>query len=161
MSEDYIYAVTRVHARETGLLEKNDLERLLACPDEKACLRVLQDKGWGTGEPSPTAEGLLAAEEAKTWDFLQEVAKDPAPLAPLLVPIDGNNLKAAIKCAATGTQPQGVFLPGGQWEPESLLEMAKARDFSPLPQAFAQAAAEASRAMLQTGDGQLCDVLVA
>ena len=147
MSEDYIYAVTRVHARETGLLGKNDLERLLACPDEKACLQVLQDKGWGTGEPSPTAEGLLAAEEAKTWDFLQEVAKDPAPLAPLLVPIDGNNLKAAIKCAATGTQPQGVFLPGGQWEPESLLEMAKARDFSPLPQAFAQAAEEASRAM--------------
>ena len=151
MSEDYIYAVTRVHARETGLLGKNDLERLLACPDEKACLQVLQDKGWGTGEPSPTAEGLLAAEEAKTWDFLQEVAKDPAPLAPLLVPIDGNNLKAAIKCAATGTQPQGVFLPGGQWEPDSLLEMAKARDFSPLPQAFAQAAEEASRAMLQTG----------
>lgn len=160
MSEDYIYAVTRVHARETGLLGKNDLERLLACPDEKACLQVLQDKGWGTGEPSPTAEGLLAAEEAKTWDFLREVAKDPAPLAPLLVPIDGNNLKAAIKCAATGTQPQGVFLPGGQWEPESLLEMAKARDFSSLPPAFAQAAAEASRAMLQTGDGQLCDVLV-
>ena len=121
---------------------------------------MLQDKGWGTGEPSPTAEGLLAAEEAKTWDFLQEVAKDPAPLAPLLVPIDGNNLKAAIKCAATGTQPQGVFLPGGQWEPDSLLEMAKARDFSSLPQAFAQAAEEASRAMLQTGDGQLCDVLV-
>ena len=88
------------------------------------------------------------------------MAKDPAPLAPLLVPIDGNNLKAAIKCAATGTQPQGVFLPGGQWEPDSLLEMAKARDFSPLPQAFAQAAEEASRAMLQTGDGQLCDVLV-
>ena len=24
MSEDYIYAVTRVHARETGLLGKND-----------------------------------------------------------------------------------------------------------------------------------------
>lgn len=160
MSEDYIYAVTRVHARETGLLGKNDLERLLACPDEKACLRVLQDKGWGTGEPSPTAEEMLAAEEAKTWNFLQEVAKDPAPLAPLLVPIDGNNLKAAIKCAATGTQPQGVFLPGGQWEPESLLEMAKARDFSSLPLAFAQAAEEASRAMLQTGDGQLCDVLV-
>ena len=160
MSEDYIYAVTRVHARETGLLGKNDLERLLACPDEKACLRVLQDKGWGTGEPSPTAEELLAAEEAKTWNFLQEVAKDPAPLAPLLVPIDGNNLKAAIKCAATGTQTQGVFLPGGQWEPDSLLEMAKARDFSSLPQAFAQAAEEASRAMLQTGDGQLCDVLV-
>ena len=79
MSEDYIYAVTRVHARETGLLGKNDLERLLACPDEKACLRVLQDKGWGTGEPSPTAEGLLAAEEAKTWTSCRRWPKTLPP----------------------------------------------------------------------------------
>ena len=34
MSEDYIYAGTRVHAREPVLLGKLDLERLLACPDE-------------------------------------------------------------------------------------------------------------------------------
>ena len=30
MSQDYIYAVTRVRARETGLLTKGDLERLMA-----------------------------------------------------------------------------------------------------------------------------------
>lgn len=157
---DYIYAVTRVRAREVTLLGRADLERLLACPDEAACLRVLQDKGWGSGEAAPTAQALLAAEEAKTWELLRELCPDPAPLAPLLVPIDGNNLKAAIKCAATETQPLGVFLPGGQWEPEELLRMARERDFSPLPEAFAAAAGEASRVMLQTGDGQLCDALV-
>ena len=58
MSEDYIYAVTRVHARETGLLGKNDLERLLACPDEKACLQVLRRTRAGArGEPPPPPRG--------------------------------------------------------------------------------------------------------
>ena len=52
MSEDYIYAVTRVHAREIGLLGKNDLERLLACPDEKACLQVLPRRLSGLPETS-------------------------------------------------------------------------------------------------------------
>ena len=31
MSQEYIYAVARVRAREGFLLGKNDLERLMAC----------------------------------------------------------------------------------------------------------------------------------
>lgn len=160
MSEEYIYAVARVRSREVALLGKNDLERLMACPDEKECLRVLRDKGWGRGEGNDTPENMLAAEEEKTWEFLWELTKDTAPFAPLLLPIDGNNLKAAIKCAATETEPRGVFLPGGQWEPEELLRMAKERDFSSLSPGLTQAAEKAMQALLQTGDSQLCDVLI-
>ncbi len=160
MSEEYIYAVARVRSREVSLLGKTDLERLMACPDEKECLRVLRDKGWGRGEGSGSPEELLAAEEEKTWEFLWELTKDTAPFAPLLLPIDGNNLKAAIKCAVTETEPKGVFLPGGQWEPEDLLRMAREREFSSLSPALAQAAEKASQALLQTGDSQLCDILI-
>ena len=103
MSQEYIYAVARVRAREVFLLGKNDLERLMACHSEKECLGVLRDKGWGRGERSLSAEELLAAEEEKTWDFLHELTQDEGPFAPLLVPIDGNNLKAAVKCAAAHT----------------------------------------------------------
>ena len=159
MSQDYIYAVTRVRARETGLLTKGDLERLMACQTEEECLRVLRDKGWGREDRSSAGE-MLAAEEEKTWEFLKEVTQDLSPFAPLLLPTDGNNLKAAVKCAVLEASPQGVFLPGGQWAPEALLSMARERDFSPLPPALAQAAEQACRALLQTGDGQLCDVLI-
>ena len=160
MSEEYIYAVARVRSREVSLLGKNDLERLMACPNEGECLRVLRDKGWGRGEGSSSPEELLAAEEEKTWSFLRELTKDTAPFAPLLLPIDGNNLKAAIKCAATETQPHGVFLPGGQWEPDDLLRMARERDFSALPPILAEAAEKAMQTLLQTGDSQLCDVFL-
>lgn len=160
MSEQYIYAVARVRSREASLLGRTDLERLMSCPDEKECLRVLRDKGWGSGDSANSPEELLAAEEEKTWNFLWELTKDTAPFSPLLLPIDGNNIKAAIKCAATETEPRGVFLPGGQWEPEEVLRMARERDFSRLSPALAQAAEKASQALLQTGDSQLCDVLI-
>ena len=47
MSEDYIYGVARVRAREVSLLRQSDLERLLSCPTEEDCLKFLRDKGWG------------------------------------------------------------------------------------------------------------------
>ena len=149
MSQDYIYAVTRVRARETGLLTKGDLERLMACQTEEECLRVLRDKGWGREDRSSAGE-MLAAEEEKTWEFLKELTQDLSPFAPLVLPTDGNNLKAAVKCAVLEASPQGVFLPGGQWAPEALLSMARERDFSSLPPALAQAAERACRALLQT-----------
>ena len=123
MSQDYIYAVTRVRARETGLLTKGDLERLMACQTEEECLRVLRDKGWGREDRSSAGE-MLAAEEEKTWEFLKELTQDLSPFAPLVLPTDGNNLKAAVKCAVLEASPQGAFLPGGQWAPEALLSMA-------------------------------------
>ena len=50
MGEDYIYGVARVHARETRLLGAGDIQQLMACKTCDECLRVLTDKGWGTGD---------------------------------------------------------------------------------------------------------------
>lgn len=160
MSQDYIYAVARVRAREVSLLTKNDMERLMATPSEEECLRILRDKGWGRGDSSLTAGEILAAEEAKTWEFLGELTQDAAPFGPLQVPTDGNNLKAAIKCAALGLEPRDVFLPGGRWDAQELFSMAKERDFSSLSPILSQGAEKALSALLQTSDGQLCDAIV-
>ena len=159
MSQEYIYGVARVRAREVSLLGKNDLEQLMDCPGEEECLRVLRDKGWGSVDTT-TAEDILSAEEERTWAFLGELTQDTAPFGPLLVPTDCNNLKAAIKCAVKELEPKGVFLPGGRWEPDQLLAMAKERDFSPLPPLLAQAGEKALHSLLQTGDGQLCDGII-
>ena len=87
MSQDYIYAVARVRAREVSLLTKNDMERLMATPSEEECLRILRDKGWGRGDSSLTAGEILAAEEAKTWEFLGELTQDAAPFGPLFISV--------------------------------------------------------------------------
>lgn len=159
MKEDYIYAVARVRSRELTLLSRMDIDQLLACKTCEECLRLLRDKGWGNGdETSP--EAMLAAEEEKTWDFIRELTGDLSPFDVLLYPTDYNNLKAAVKCAVTSVEPVHVFLPGGTVEPETMLKCVRENDFSPLPPAMAEAADKAYHTLLQTGDGQLCDIIL-
>lgn len=158
MTEEYIYAVARVRSRELSLLSRQDVDQLMACHTYDECLRTLSDKGWGGGDPS--AEAVLAAEEEKTWDFIHELTDDMSPFNVLLYPTDYNNLKAAIKAVVTGAEPQDVFLPGGSIDPELMLRCVREGDFSELPRDMAQAADEAYHTLLQTEDGQLCDVIL-
>lgn len=160
MSDDYIYAAARVHSRELTLLSRQDIDQLMACRSYEECVRVLRDKGWGAGEAGQSAEALLSSEEDKTWAFIRELTNDLAPFDVLLFPTDYNNLKAAVKCAATGAEPHHVFLPGGSIDADSMLLCAKENDFSSLPENMAAAASEAYHTLLQTGDGQLCDMIL-
>ncbi len=159
MSDDYIYAVARVRARELSLLNRQDMDQLLSCKTYEDCLRVLHDKGWGSGGET-SAEALLAAEEEKTWALIRELTPDLSSFETLLYPTDFNNLKAAVKCVVTNVEPVNVFLPGGTVEPETMMKCVRENDFSALPPAMAQAADEAYHTLLQTGDGQLCDVIL-
>ena len=156
--EEYIYAAARVHARENSLLRQTDLERLMACATEQECFQVLRDKGWSADAPS--AEELLAAEEEKTWAFLRELSQDTAPFSLLQLPVDCNNLKAAVKCCLHEEVPESLFLPGGSLSPEELLQRSREGDFSPLPSPWGAAGEQARTTLLQTKDGQLSDALV-
>ncbi len=159
MKEDYIYAVARVRSRELTLFSRQDIDQLMSCRTSEECVRTLRDKGWGVGGET-TGEALLEAEEEKIWDFIRELTPDLSPFRILLYPTDYNNLKAAIKSVVTDVEPVNVFLPGGTVEPETMMKCVKEHDFSPLPPAMAEAAESACRTLLQTGDGQLCDVIL-
>lgn len=153
---DYIYAVARIKAKELGLLSRQDMETLLSCQRYEDCLRVLKDKGW-SGE---SAEEMLSAEEEKTWALMRELTQDMSPFAVLLCPTDFNNLKAAIKCVCSNTEPHQVFLPGGTAEPERILQAVREKDFALLPEELRAAAEEAYPLFIETQDGQLCDVAI-
>lgn len=159
MKSDYIYAVARIRSKELSLLSRQDIDQLLSCKTYEECLRILHDKGWGSGAEE-SAEAMLMAEEEKNWAFIRELTDDLSPFSPLLVPIDYNNLKAAIKCTVTDTEPVNVFLPGGAIEPETMIRCVKENDFSPLPPVMAEAADSAYHTLLHTEDGQLCDVIL-
>lgn len=157
---DYIYAAARIRSRELSLLGRQDLDQLMACKSCEECIRVLNDKGWGNGESGASAEAILSAEEEKTWSLIRELTDDLTPFDVLLFPIDYNNLKAAVKCVATGVEPHNVFLPGGSVDPEVMTRCVRENDFSPLPAQMAEAANEAYHTLLQTDDGQLCDIIL-
>ena len=157
MPELYPYAAARVHAREPLLLGRQQLEQLLAAKTYEDCLKTLRGFGWDGGD---TAEEILAAETEKTWKLMEELLPDPELFRMFRLPVDFNNAKAAVKSAVTQVQPEGVFLPGGSLAPEALLEAAKTGEFSKLPDWMAQPMEKARKLLLQTGDGQACDVLL-
>ena len=55
----YTYAVARIRAMEVSLFSQAVIDQLLACKDEKQCLLLLQEKGWGNADTPLDAEAYF------------------------------------------------------------------------------------------------------
>lgn len=159
MRQDYTYAVARIRFKETKLLSDADLASLLAAKDVEGVMRLLRDKGWGdTAESRP--EELFALEEKKLWEFVAEAVDDLSVLNFLRVPHDFHNLKVAVKCITRDIKPDGLFLDNAVEDPERVYRAVKNREYGDLPDFLQEPAKEAMSALLQTSDGQLCDIII-
>ena len=160
MQQDYTYAVARIRFRETRLLSDADLNSLLSARDIDAALRLLRDKGWGDGSGTKDPEALLSLEEQRLWDFIGEIVEDNSALDFLRVPNDFHNLKVTVKCIVRDEKPDGLFLNNSVTDPVELYDAVKKREYDHLPEYLCEPAREAMSTLLQTGDGQLCDMII-
>ncbi len=160
--KDYTYAVARIRCRELDLFTDAMMEQLLACKSYDEALRFLKDKGWGGSEDLSDGEALLAAEQEKTWALMEELTEDLSVFDVMRIPDDFHNLKAAIKLVYTNSSlpPERLFLAGGRLDAQELLAQVRAKEFSALPGRMAAAGQQAYEVLTQTGDGQLCDVIL-
>ena len=162
MKNDYTYAVARIRVRETELLGRGDMDRLLAAKGPEEVLKFLAEKGWGKGSYPSDVEEMFSREREKIWELMDELLPDVSVLSVFKYQTDYHNLKAAIKLAYThsGLPARRLFEEGGMIEPDVLLQCAKERDFSSLPAPMKEAAQNASHTLLHTGNGQLCDMIL-
>ncbi|MCI8402749.1 MAG: V-type ATPase subunit [Lachnospiraceae bacterium] len=162
MNKDYTYAVARIRGRENYLLSGPAMEQLAASKTYDEALHFLADRGWGDPDERLTAENLLAAEEKKTWELIGELEEDLSAFDVFHIADDYHNLKAAIKLAYTGASVESsrLFVNSGTIDPQVISRAIQEKDYSLLPEAMAQKAAEAYDTLLHTGDGQLCDVIL-
>jgi len=160
MADDqYTYAVARIRSKETFLLDKSDIDQLMSCKNEKECLKLLFDKGWGkSGDEN--AEQILVAEREKMWELMDDLVKDKSAFQTFQYENDFHNLKAAIKQIYTDIKFKDIYLTHGTIDPTVILEAAKLHDFSLLPEYMRACAEEAYQVQMHTGDSQLCDVIV-
>lgn len=157
--EQYVYAVARIRSKELSLLPASFLEQLLAAPDETACMKLLEQKGW-EGAKSGDEEQMLEQERKKTWDLMRELLGDVSVFDVFLYANDYNNLKAAVKSCRHRKEPEHVYMEQGSVPAETLRRALRENRFDELPEAMRGVAKEAQKVLLQTGDGQLCDVLI-
>lgn len=162
--EQYIYAVTRAHNNEQGLLSQQDLEQLITAGSVAEVFRFLQDKGWGGSElPTNDPDALVAYETDRTWALMAELVGDLTPFNVFRVKNDYHNLKAAIKLAysADDENEKGrYFLKYGTVDLDKIIKAANEHDFSTLPDDMAEAGRAAYEALAHTGNGQACDVVI-
>jgi len=155
----YLYAVARIRSKELGLLSKSDIEQLMGCKSEKECVNFLADKGWGRTEHEST-EQMLAAEREKTWELIGELVEDMSVFNTFLYSNDYHNLKAAIKQVYTDYAQGAIYISHGTIEPAVIVEAIREKEFGSLPDYMRACAQEAYQIMMQTGDSQLCDIII-
>ena len=154
---EYAYAVARIRGKELSLLTDDFLEQLITAAGTEDCIRLLKEKGW---KEETDDEAMLEAEREKTWNLIRELAKDMSPFDVFLYVNDYHNLKAAIKEAYLGTSRPEIFSDQGTIGAETIRNAVKTRKFSDLPKEMQEPAERAYRVMMQTGNGQLCDVIL-
>ena len=162
--EEHIYAVTRAHIHERGLLGRHDIEQLISALDLQEVFNLLSDKGWGSPElPACSPDALVAYEYEKTWALIKELFDDLAPFDVFRVSDDFHNLKAAIKLNFSSSNDSGssaCFLKHGIIPVRQITAAAENHDFSSLPGNMAAAGQNAYLALVHTGNGQMCDIVI-
>lgn len=155
----YTYAVARIRSKEISLLNKSDIDQLMNCKNEKECLRLLAEKGWGrTGEEN--AEQILSIERDKIWELMRELVEDLSVFHTFLYSNDFHNLKAAIKQVYTDTEFKDIYIAQCTIAPEIIINAVKEHNFSDLPEHMRSCAEEAYQVLMHTGDSGLCEVII-
>lgn len=158
--QDYTYAVARVRALENSLLNQDDINQLLACPDEDDAIEWLIAKGWGNGEDAKDSETILRFEYDKTWHLAKELVNNMDNLNILFYQNFFNDIKGTMKRIATGIDAPEAFNDNPFLSDEEFLEIFNDRKWYRLQAEIQEPTRGAFEALLETGDGQLADVMV-
>lgn len=152
------FSVGSVRAKESTLFTVQDIEQLLNSGSEADILRYLRDKGYGsvTNQDMDT-DALLAAEREKLWDYVRDLAAEPALFDVFRVKSDYHNIKAVLK-GVLGDRPyEELLLKNGTVGPALIETAVKEQRFDILPFFIKDTAREAYKLLSETGDPQLSD----
>ena len=155
---DYAYAVARIRANELKLLTKQDMELLLLSENCEQCLARLVDKGWGTQGESEAE--ILRGELDKAWALVDDCAPEKDAFSSLKLSNDYHNLKAAFKARVAQTDWEQYAMYPTTVSISDIKAAVDGKAFNILPEHMTQAAEAAYEALVASGDGQRCDMIL-
>lgn len=156
---DYTYAVARIRSMELKLFSAKEIDTLLSLPDYNSCLKYLSEKGWGD-DNTLNSDEIISYERKRIWKLMNELIKEENTFDIFLVQNDFHNLKVAIKSITRNVNPNNMFVEFGKISGEKIFEAIQNRKYSQLPDYLQNIAKYALDTLLQTSDGQLCDILI-
>ncbi|MEW6309158.1 MAG: V-type ATPase subunit [Bacillota bacterium] len=147
----YAYAVGRVRALETRLLDYARLQRLADARDAADTLRLLGESGFGGEALADLAhpadfERVLAAEARGTAALVSKLVKDKVILDYLGARQDYHNLKVLLKDSLLGMAEVDPLVPGGRTSVDSLRRLVRGQPAREVPGDLVEAMAAAKAA---------------
>ncbi len=140
----YAFSVAKIRAIESSLLTNADMELMISTKHIDDCIRILTDKGYGSGEQSnPTFNALFKQETEKVWETVREIAPDPEIFNMFLYKNDYHNLKVILKGLAADTEYENMLMSPWTINPALIKQAVSDSDFSVLPEGFAETAEKA------------------
>lgn len=159
VSQDFTYAVSRIRMKETKLLTRKDIDRLIAQQDYPSVITALAEFGYNC-EKTKDSSDILTDELEKLWSLMAELVEDMSVFDVFRIQNDYHNLKVSVKAVYSDKTVSSMLISGGTIEGEIIYQCVKNRDYKVLPEILAQTAQKALNIILKTGDGQLCDTVI-
>lgn len=161
--EQYLFASSRIRALENGLIGQDRLERLLNAEDLTRAIDLLEDFGVTPvkdGNGRFLREETLSNRSRTAYREVEEITENAAFADVLRYPYDCNNIKAVMKCAKRGVNPDGMLFDFGTIPVETVRAAQQTHAFERLPEPFASAAKEAQEAFSAGGNPQSVDLIL-
>lgn len=159
IDKNYVYAVARIRGYELKLLTKQSFSELIAIKTSDAFIKALKEKGWGE-DKDITAEDVLKSERKKLWELIDEIVPDKSIFEVFKIANDYHNLKAAIKESTMEFAYDGIYIDEANNSVDIIRDSIKEKKYEDLPVDLRDIAEKAHSVFLQTGDGQLSDIMV-
>jgi V/A-type H+-transporting ATPase subunit C len=159
---DYLQLSAYIRARETKLLNRDRIERMLEAPTTGDALKVLEECGWGdlSSLGPDEFEMRLGTYLKEQLDDIEELVPDKRFVEAVRLKYDFHNIKVLIKSEAVGEPADRLMSRLANIEPELLKAAYLQKDYSSLPKGIADSISEAAEILAKTGDPQLMDFVL-
>ncbi len=155
---DYAYCVARLRANESYMLNKAFMMKLCESGDLDSALSALTEVGWI--DQKGGIKDIISLKNKELWTLLNESVPDKKELDIFCVLNDFFNIKTAVKCAFSGSEPYEYYLYPSSVNLEELTEKVRLHDFSSLKLRGADTAEKAYKTALLTENGQSAEIII-
>lgn len=158
---DYAYSVAYVRAIENRLLTKSDIENLILAKSADDVLRIISDKGYGSGITGENFDKALNDAFTKCFEEITDIAPEDSNLEILLYKNDFHNLKVVLKGVQIGVRDyENYIINPSTVDYETLIKGIASANFDDFPQMLKSVAQKAYDILGKTGDSQLSDTII-
>ncbi len=155
---DYAYCVARLRANETYMLDKSFMMNLCECENFEKGVSVLVEHGW-LNEKGGIKE-ITDKKNRELWKLLNDCVPDKKELEVFCILNDFFNIKTAVKCFFTGSDPFDYFIYPTSVDLSSLVQKIRAHDFSSLKFKEAAITEKAYKTACITENGQSAEIII-